>query len=153
MASGAATCPFFAEIGGHFSLANRLVENGDTPPILPTNNGAIHTLCQIIKTVMSSAAEAEIGATFLNSKDALPIRTTLEELGHPQPPPPCKSITPHQWDLQTIPSSRNGQRKLTCASTGSEIALVRVNSRFTVPPEAPTSGTTTPNTTPQAIIA
>ena len=35
---------------------------------------------------MSSAAEAEIGAAFINAKAALPIRTTLEELGHPQPP-------------------------------------------------------------------
>ena len=39
---------------------------------------------------MSSAAEADIGATFLNAKDALPIRTTLEELGHPQPPNPMQ---------------------------------------------------------------
>ena len=48
-------------------------------------NGAIHTLCRIIKTLMSSSAEADIGATFLNAKDASPILTTLEELGHPQP--------------------------------------------------------------------
>ena len=39
---------------------------------------------------MSLAAEAEIGATFLNAKDVLPIRTTLEELGHPQPPTPMQ---------------------------------------------------------------
>ena len=71
--------------GGHFFLADRLVENGDKLPTLPTKNCAIHTLCQIIKTVMSSTADAEIGATFLNAKDALPIRMTLEELGHPQP--------------------------------------------------------------------
>ena len=44
--------------GGHFFLANRLVEDGNKPPTLPANNGAIHTLCQIIKTVMYSAAEA-----------------------------------------------------------------------------------------------
>ena len=71
--------------GGHFPLSDRLVENGDKPTTLPTNNGAIHTLYQIIKIVMSSAAEAEIGAIFLNAKDDLPIYTTLEELGHPQP--------------------------------------------------------------------
>ena len=35
---------------------------------------------------MFSAAEADIGATFLNAKNALPIRTTLKELRHPQPP-------------------------------------------------------------------
>ena len=79
-----------SQAGGHFFLANQPVKNGNKPPTLPTNNGAIHTLCQIIKTVMSSAAEAEIGATFLNAKDALPIRTTLEEIGHPQSPTPMQ---------------------------------------------------------------
>ena len=39
-----------SRFGGHFSLANRLVENGNKPPSLPTNNGAKHTLCQIINT-------------------------------------------------------------------------------------------------------
>ena len=47
-------------------------------------------MCQIIKNVMSSAAEVEIGATFLNAKDALPIRTTLKELRHTQPPTPMQ---------------------------------------------------------------
>ena len=76
--------------GGHFFVSNRLVNNGDKPPTLSTNNDAIHTLCQLIKTVMYSAAEAEIGATFINAKDALPIRTTIEELGHPQPHTPMQ---------------------------------------------------------------
>ena len=79
-----------SQAGGHFFLANRLVENGNEPPILPTNNGTIHTLCQIIKTVLSSEAEAKIGATFLNSKDTLLICKTLEELGRPQPPTPMQ---------------------------------------------------------------
>ena len=39
---------------------------------------------------MYSAAEADIGATFLNAKEALLIRTTLEELGDPQPPTPMQ---------------------------------------------------------------
>jgi hypothetical protein len=37
---------------------------------------------------MSSAAEAEIGALYLNAKDATVIRTTLAEMGHPQPATP-----------------------------------------------------------------
>ena len=76
--------------GGHFSLSDRLVKNSNKLPTLPTNNSAIHTLCQIINTVMSSTAEADISATFLNTKGALPIRTTIEELGHPQPPTPMQ---------------------------------------------------------------
>ena len=51
-------------------------------------NGAILVLCQILKVVAASAAEAELGALFLNTKEAKVIRITLEELGHPQPPTP-----------------------------------------------------------------
>jgi hypothetical protein len=40
---------------------------------------------------MSSAAEAEIGSVFLNAKEATLLRTTLEEMGHPQPPTPLQS--------------------------------------------------------------
>ena len=47
-------------------------------------NGAGLNIAQIIKAVMSSAAEAELGALFINAKLAVPIRHTLEELGHPQ---------------------------------------------------------------------
>jgi hypothetical protein len=39
-----------------------------------------------MKPVLSSAAEAELGGLFFNMCDAVPIRTTLAEMGHPQPP-------------------------------------------------------------------
>ena len=35
---------------------------------------------------MASADEDEIGATFMNGQEYIPIRATFEELGHPQPP-------------------------------------------------------------------
>ena len=40
--------------------------------------------------VLGSAAEAEIGATYINAQESVPIRTTLEEMGHPQPPTPIQ---------------------------------------------------------------
>jgi hypothetical protein len=40
---------------------------------------------------MSSAAEAESGGLFINAKTAVPIRKTLEELGHKQPPMPVQT--------------------------------------------------------------
>ncbi len=46
--------------GGHFFLSN----NNTSAP----NNGAILTTSTIIKAVMLSAAEAELGALFLNAK-------------------------------------------------------------------------------------
>jgi hypothetical protein len=38
--------------------------------------------------MLYSAAEAEIGAVFIDSKEGAVLRTTLEELGHPHPPTP-----------------------------------------------------------------
>ena len=39
---------------------------------------------------MASAAEAELGALFLNFQEAVPIRITLEEMGNVQPPIPVQ---------------------------------------------------------------
>ena len=39
---------------------------------------------------MASAAEAELGSIFVNGQDAVPIRTTLDEMNHPQPPTPIQ---------------------------------------------------------------
>ena len=69
--------------GGHHFLSS----NEDNPP----NNGAILNISQIIKNVMSSAAEAELGALFINAKTAVPTRTTLIEMGHPQPRTPMQT--------------------------------------------------------------
>jgi hypothetical protein len=51
---------------------------------IPINKGAVLNILQIIKVVMSSAAEAELGALFINAKTAVSMRQTLKELGHPQ---------------------------------------------------------------------
>jgi hypothetical protein len=58
---------------------------------IPINNGAILNISQIIKSVMSSAAEAELGALFVNTKPAVSMRTMLEELGHPQTRTPMQT--------------------------------------------------------------
>ena len=40
---------------------------------------------------MSSAAEAELGALFLNAKEAVIIRQILTKMGHPQPRTPIQT--------------------------------------------------------------
>jgi hypothetical protein len=69
--------------GGHLFLSND--EN------FPPNNGAILTNATIIKAVMSSAAEAELGALHINTKDAIYLRQILDEMGHPQPKTPIQT--------------------------------------------------------------
>jgi hypothetical protein len=68
--------------GHHF-----LSENVDNP----ANNGAIYNEASIIKSVMSSAAEAEIGALYINARKGVEIRNILKEMGHMQPPTPVQT--------------------------------------------------------------
>ena len=48
-------------------------------------NGPLEVLCQTIKNVVGSAAEAEMAGIYIGGTNAVPMRTTLEELGHEQP--------------------------------------------------------------------
>ena len=48
-------------------------------------NGVVHTVSNIIKNVMVSSKEAEVGALFKNGQESEPICTTLHKMGHPQP--------------------------------------------------------------------
>ena len=64
-----------------------MLNNSTDPP----NNGAVLTIAQIIKNVMSSAAEAELGALFINCREEVPAHHTLEEMGHKQPPTPMQT--------------------------------------------------------------
>ena len=57
----------------------------------PPNNGAILNIAHIIKNVMSSATEAELGALYIMAREAVYIRSVLEELGHKQPPTPIQT--------------------------------------------------------------
>jgi hypothetical protein len=72
-----------SRVGGHFFMAG----HND----IPNNNGAMLNISEILKHVVSSASEAEIGGLFINVKAAIPIRHTLIEMGHPQPPTPIQT--------------------------------------------------------------
>jgi hypothetical protein len=51
----------------------------------PQNNGAVLSIAQLIKAVMSSVAKAKLGALYVNTCVAILQRQLLEEIGHPQP--------------------------------------------------------------------
>jgi hypothetical protein len=68
---------------GHFFLSAQPIYPSKPPNTIPTLNDPIHTMCKIINVVVGSAAEAEIGAGYLNGQDVVPIINTLTGLGHP----------------------------------------------------------------------
>jgi hypothetical protein len=69
--------------GRHFFMSNNTAKQ--------PKNGAILTIAQIIKVVMSKAAEAKVGALYINCREAILTRHTLEFMGYPQPPTPMQT--------------------------------------------------------------
>jgi hypothetical protein len=64
---------------------------GDKPPQEDTLNGSILNVASVIKNVVASAAESEVGACFQNAQSGTPLRVTLTELSHIQPPTPLRT--------------------------------------------------------------
>jgi hypothetical protein len=80
--------------GGTFFLSSRPPDPSATPiPTVtpPPYNGAIHTISSIMRNVMASTTEAELGAVFQNARDCVPLRIALEEMGHPQATTPIQT--------------------------------------------------------------
>ena len=48
-------------------------------------NGLVHVFCKILRNIMTSAAEVELGTVLINAQDEVPIQTALIDMGHPQP--------------------------------------------------------------------
>jgi hypothetical protein len=92
-----------SRVGGFHYLGNNQPIIAGDPPEPP--NGAILVVSSIMKMVVASAAEAELGALFFNGQEATTLRTTLLELGHPQP------ATPMQTDNVTAAGIANNTVK------------------------------------------
>jgi hypothetical protein len=73
-----------SRLGGMFFLGNKYPEQ-------ETLNGSILNVAAVIKNVVASAAESEVGACFHNAQSGAPLRVTPTELGHTQPPTPLRT--------------------------------------------------------------
>jgi hypothetical protein len=72
-----------SRLGGLFYL-------GCNSPNEDKLNGSILNVDSVIKNVVASAAESEVGASFQNAQTAAPLRITLMELGHKQSATPLR---------------------------------------------------------------
>jgi hypothetical protein len=64
---------------------------GDKPPNEDKLNGSILNVEAVIKNVVASAVESEVGACFESAQNGAPIRINLIELGHKQPATPLRT--------------------------------------------------------------
>jgi hypothetical protein len=91
-----------SRIGGLFFLGNKSPEQDKI-------NGFILNVASVIKHVVASATESEVGACFRNAQSGAPLRVTLTELGHAQPPTPLRTdnSTPFGILNETIKQKRS----------------------------------------------
>ena len=80
---------YLSEPGAHSHAGGNSPLSNDAT--IPANNVAVLNIAKIIKTVMTLAAEEEIGAMFINAREAVPQRMTLVDMGHPQPRTPMQT--------------------------------------------------------------
>jgi hypothetical protein len=73
-----------SRLGGLFFLGKKSPEQDKL-------NGSILNVASVIRNVVASAAESEVGACFHNAQSGAPLRVTLTELGHTQPPTPLRT--------------------------------------------------------------
>jgi hypothetical protein len=83
----------------------------------------------MLPKVLSFATEAELFALLYNIKDACPLQTALNKMGHPQPPRAL--ITNSSTPLLALPTTLSNNvavKPLTLTFTGFTIAFVKVRS-------------------------
>jgi hypothetical protein len=98
--------------GGAFFLSSKPHDPSIAPsPTItpPPHNGAIRTVSSIMRNIMASATEAELGDVFQNACDGVPLRIALEEMGHPQ------AATPLQTDNACAAGITNEMVKQRCS--------------------------------------
>jgi hypothetical protein len=64
---------------------------GEKPPNADKFNGSILNAAVVIKNLVASAAETEVGACFKNAQSGAPLRVTLTEVGHQKPAKPLRT--------------------------------------------------------------
>ncbi len=128
---------------GHFFMGS---EPSDGKPI--KLNGAFHTLCAILICVVALAAEAELSALFMNCQEGIIIKTTLEDLGHPQPRIPihCDNATAIGIANNTIKRQRSCAMEMKYFWTCEK--MHRKCFHLSGTPDCNISRTTKANTTP-----
>ena len=59
--------------GGNFYLYSNTSNIAKCPP-----NGSVHVISKILRNVMGSAAETEVGASYINIQEAIPLQQSLK---------------------------------------------------------------------------
>jgi hypothetical protein len=112
-----------SRLGGLFFLGNK-------SPKQETLSGSILNIAAVITNVVASASESEVGAGFHNTQSGAPLRFTLTEPGHTQPPTPLRRDKSTAYGIVNKTIKQNDQRQWTCDTIGSSTESAKRNSTF-----------------------
>jgi hypothetical protein len=100
-----------SRLGGLFYLGNKSPEQD-------THNGSILNVAAVIKSVVASAAESEVGACSHNAQSGAPLGVTLTELGHTQPPTTLRTDNSTAYGIVNKTIQKSHQKQWTCDTIG-----------------------------------
>jgi hypothetical protein len=86
---------------------------GEKPQKEDTLNGSILNAASVIKNVVASAAESEVGACFQNAQIGAQLRVTLTELGHTQPDTPLRTYNSTDFGVLNETIKKKVQKQWT----------------------------------------
>ena len=92
-------------------------------------NGAFHVSTTVLRFVVASAAEAELGALYHNRQTGIIFRLTLSDMGHPQPQTPvhCDNATAVGIANNTIKRQRSQSMEMRFFWIGDKVAQEMYN--------------------------
>jgi hypothetical protein len=112
-----------SRLGGLFFLGGKSPE----PDML---NGSILNVASVIKNLVASPAESEVGACFHSAQSGAPLRVTLTRWAMHNPRRLSAPISPLHSASWTTQSHRNDQNQWTCDTIGWPTEFAKNNLMF-----------------------
>jgi hypothetical protein len=91
---------------------------GNKSPEQDKLDGSILNVDAVIKNVVASAAEYEVGACFHNAQGGAPLRVTLTELGHRQPTTPLRTYNSTAFRILNETIKQKRSKSMDMKTTG-----------------------------------
>jgi hypothetical protein len=112
---------------------------GNKSPEQDMLSRSILNVASVIKSVVASAAKSEVGACFHNAQSGAPLRVTLTELGHTQPPTALRTDNSTAFGIlnKTIKQKQSKVMDMRYHSRNPRCAPARTHRQIQAPREPP----------------
>ena len=96
---------------GVFFLADTVLNTQFMENYEPIMNRLVHIVCKMMKNIIASTAETELGVIFICGQDDVPVRTALIEIIHPRPSTPIQVDNSTAIGIESVQSSSTNPKQ------------------------------------------